>query len=179
MLKSGKGGLSIPRFVIIYIVMMFIFFNLAQLELIEKYLDINGVYSKWVVVLLSNTIKVFGIKSKYYPAAHGTVINLPNISLNVKFGCNGLEATIMYVFAILAFPATWFHKLKGIFIGFVVIQILNIFRLLGIIFVAIHYKDYFDYFHVYFAQSVMISVSLALFIIYIRRCTLCGEENPQ
>ncbi|MEO5355682.1 MAG: archaeosortase/exosortase family protein [Nitrospirae bacterium YQR-1] len=156
---------------------MFVFFNLVQLNYFENYLDINGVYSKAIVVLLSNVVKLFGIHTTYYPVERGTVINLSNISLNVKFGCNGLEATIMYVFAILSFPSTWVYKIKGIAVGFVVIQILNIFRLLGIIFVAIRYKEYFDYFHVYFAQSIMIAVSLALFIIYIRRCTLCGEEK--
>ncbi|MCG6551192.1 MAG: archaeosortase/exosortase family protein [Candidatus Magnetominusculus sp. LBB02] len=165
--KEKKSVLA--RFIIVYIVLMFVFFNLANLNFFERLLDIKGGYSKAIVILLSKILKIFGISSSYYRLDDGTVINLPTISLNVKFGCNGLEAVIMYVFAVVSFPAAWLNKLKAIAAGFVVIQILNIIRLLALVFVSIHYKGLFFYFHTYFSQSVMIVVSLAMFVIYVRR----------
>ncbi|MBF0457571.1 MAG: archaeosortase/exosortase family protein [Nitrospirae bacterium] len=175
MTTDKKNKKILARFIIIYIVLMFIFFNLAALDFFEHHLDVNGVYSKSIVVFLTEVLNIFGINTTYEQLEYGTVINLPTMSLNIKFGCNGLEAVIMYVFAVVAFPAAWTNKLKAIAAGFIVIQILNIIRLLAIVFVAIHYKDWFDYFHTYFSQSIMIVVSLAMFIIYVNR--YAGEEK--
>lgn len=177
MTTDKKKKIILARFIVIYIVLMFIFFNLTDLNFFERYLDINGVYSKSIVVFLSEVLRIFGIHPTDYQVKNGTVINLPGMALSVKFGCNGLEAVIMYVFAVVAFPAAWMNKIKAIAAGFVIIQILNIIRLLAIVFVAIHYKNWFDYFHVYFSQSIMIVVSLAMFVIYTRRYT--GEEKSE
>lgn len=170
-----KKKIVLARFVVTYLVLMFVFFNLVNLHFFERHLDIKGVYSEAIVVLLSKVLSMFGVNTTYYRLDDGTVINLPTISLNVKFGCNGLEAVIMYVFAVVSFPAAWSNKLWAIAAGFAVIQVLNIIRLLALVFVSLHYMEMFHYFHTYFSQSVMIVVSLALFVIYLRR--YAGEKS--
>jgi exosortase/archaeosortase family protein len=92
---------------------------------------------------------------------------LPSIALDVKFGCNGLEAVMIYGVAVIAFPAQWKYKLMGIGGGFVLLQIINILRITALAYSAIHFKTLFEYIHIYIAQGMMIAVSLGVFFIYL------------
>ncbi len=93
---------------------------------------------------------------------------LPNLALDVKFGCNGLEAVIIYSIAVLAYPAAWTKKLIGIVAGFFVIQTANFLRMIFLVYSGIHFKRLFDYIHIYIAQGIMIALALATFFIYLK-----------
>ena len=85
----------------------------------------------------------------------GQLITIAGISLYVKFGCNGLEAVLIYAGAILSFPATWKKKLLGIIAGFIVIQIVNIIRIVALAYSCIYFKNLFEYIHIYIAEGIM------------------------
>ena len=58
----------------------------------------------------------------------GTVIRSPRFALDVRNGCNGVEAVMVLAAAMLAFPATFRSRLAGLLAGSVAIQILNLVR---------------------------------------------------
>jgi len=80
-------SLSIVRFVVTYVVLMGVFFLLIGLKPVQEVLDINGGYSNAIVLLTAKILGLIGVTSTY----SGSLINLPSISLDVEFGCNGLE----------------------------------------------------------------------------------------
>ena len=155
--------MSVTRFALTYLVLMGAFFILIGFEPIKKIIDLNGIYTHAVVAITTKVLNITGIQC----SSQGSIISLPSISLDVKFGCNGLEAVMIYAVAVMAFPATWRNKLFGVFAGFVVIQIVNILRIAALAYAGIHFKGIFEYIHVYVAQGVMIAVSLAIFFIYL------------
>jgi exosortase/archaeosortase family protein len=161
--KSGNS-VSIKRFALTYLVLMGAFFFIIGYTPLQKIIDVNGAYTKGVVLV---TAKILGILS--IPCVvHNSVLQLPAISLDVKFGCNGLEAVMIYSVAIAAFPSTWKKRFLGILAGFVVLQIINVFRIAGLAYAGIHFRGLFEYIHIYVAQGLMIAVSLGLFFIYLR-----------
>lgn len=161
--KKNSGNVSIKRFALVYLALMGAFFFIIGYIPLQKILDVNGVYTKGVVLV---TAKILGILS--IPCSvHNSVLQMPAISLDVKFGCNGLEAVMIYSVAVIAFPATWKKRLAGILAGFVVLQIVNIFRIAGLAYAGIHFRSLFEYIHIYIAQGLMIAVSLGLFFIYL------------
>jgi len=101
-------------------------------------------------------------------------ITLHNIVLNVEFGCNGLEAVMIYAVAVLTFPASWRQKLIGILFGFLIIQVLNLIRVIGLAYAGVYHREFFDIIHLYVAQGIMIAVALLAFIIYL---TYIGNER--
>src|SRR5450756_2496495 len=46
-------------------------------------------------------------------------------AVSIEAGCNGVEATIVLVAAILAFPAPWKNKIIGLIAGIIAVQGLN------------------------------------------------------
>ena len=172
-LKPAKPQLSIRRFTLTYVILMGAFFLLIGLKSIQNIIDLNGLYSKGVVILTSKILEILGIPSSY----QDSVIKLPSIALDVKFGCNGLEAVMVYTVAVIAFPAPWKMKLIGIAGGFVAIQVFNILRIASLAYSAIRFRSFFEYIHIYVAQGLMIAVSLGIFFVYLNYATSSQRTN--
>ena len=172
--KDKSSPVSIVRFIVTYVVLMGLFFLLLGLTPVRNVIDVNGAYSNAIVVITAKILGLFGITSTY----HGSLINLPSISLDVAFGCNGLEAVIIYCVAILTFPATWRNRTLGIVLGFLVIQVLNLIRIVALAYAGVYHRELFDIVHLYVAQGVMIAVALGTFVLYLTYISH-GDEKPQ
>ena len=171
--QKRKDGISVWRFAVTYLALMGSFFLLIGLKPVQNVIDLNGLYTKGVVILTSKILEVLTIPSTY----QGSVIKLPSIALDVRFGCNGLEAVMIYSVAVIAFPASRKDKLMGILGGFLVIQVINILRISSLAYSAIHFKDLFEYIHIYIAQGMMIAVSLGVFFIYLNYAKASQKAN--
>jgi len=173
--EQSKSNIStIWRFLIIYLVLMGIFWFLIGYRPVQNIFDINGRYTDFIIYV---TVKLLGLAG--IPCTtHGTIINLPSISVDVVFGCNGLEAVLIYSIAVLAFPSKWKHKIVGIVFGFIMIQFINIIRILVVIYVADNFYRIFEIVHVYLAQGLMIAVSLGVFLLYLR-FIIYGQPKEQ
>jgi exosortase H (IPTLxxWG-CTERM-specific) len=171
--QKRKDGISVWRFAVTYLALMGSFFLLIGLKPVQNVIDLNGLYTKGVVILTSKILEVLTIPSTY----QGSVIKLPSIALDVRFGCNGLEAVMIYSVAVIGFPASWKDKLMGILGGFLVIQVINILRISSLAYSAIHFKDLFEYIHIYIAQGMMIAVSLGVFFIYLNYAKASQKAN--
>ena len=152
------------RFILSYIVIMGIVLFLLGYEPFKRIIDINGIYTRMIVYLTSQVLKPFHIVK----TSHDSIIYLNKIALNVQFGCNGLEAFLIYTVGILAFPATYRKKIMGIVLGFLILQLLNIFRIALLAITATYYYSIFDVVHLYIAQGVMIAAALFIFLLWIK-----------
>ncbi|RJR22758.1 MAG: hypothetical protein C4582_06075 [Desulfobacteraceae bacterium] len=161
--RTEKSRISVWRFVTIYVVLMGAFLLVISLKPVKDVLDINGLYTEMVVFLSGMVLKPFGIVEEI----GGSLIHLKGLSLDVKFGCNGLEAFLIYTVAILAFPARLIKKFAGIIVGFFILQIINIVRIAGLGLSGIYFKEYFHYIHIYVAQGIMIVLALVIFFLWL------------
>ena len=91
-----------------------------------------------------------------------------NFAISIERGCNGVEAVIILVSAMLAFPASWKHKLAGIGIGFVAIQLLNLVRIISLFYLGQWNRVWFDWFHLYLWQALIVLDALVVFLLWLR-----------
>lgn len=155
--------ISVRRFLITYLILMAGFFFIIGFTPIQRIVDVNGLYTRAVVLITAKILSALHISA----SCEGSIIHLPAISLDVKFGCNGLEAVMIYSVAVLAFPAPRQRKLLGIIAGFLIIQVINIFRIVGLAYAGVHFQDIFHYIHIYVAQGIMIAIALGTFFLYL------------
>ena len=159
-LLRKKGVL---RFVVTYVILMGAFFLVTTLQPVKNIIDLNGLYTKSIVFISGKIINILGIPARF----SGTLIMLPSISLDVQFGCNGLEAVMIYSVAVLAYPAEWKKKLLGILAGFFILQIVNLLRIVFLVYSSMHFRRLFEFIHIYIAQGIMIALSLGIFFLYL------------
>lgn len=104
-------------------------------------------------------------------ASEGVVIyslNNPSNAVQIAAGCNGVEAVIILFAAIFAFPSKFLHKLYGFILGFFGIQILNVIRIISLYYLLQWDKTWFDWFHLYLWQALIILDALLIWLLWLR-----------
>jgi len=113
----------------------------------------------WLVGLFDSDVVAYG---KILQTASGS------FAVSIERGCNGIEAVIILVAAMLAFPASWKHRLAGIGAGFLAIQALNLVRIISLFYLGQWNRLWFDWFHLYLWQALIILDALVVFLLWLR-----------
>ena len=83
--------------------------------------------------------------------------------------CTGIFEIIIFVAAVLAFPTTWRKKLTGFALGIPAIYVFNVVRIALLMLVGRHYRDSFDFMHLYFWQATMIAMITSVWLFWIAK----------
>lgn len=115
--------------------------------------------SSWLIQLFDSGV-----------TASGDVIRdvVSGYAIQIAPGCNGVEAMIILLAAIMAFPAPFFYKLKGLFWGFLAIQALNMVRIISLFYLLQWDMNWFEFFHLYLWQALIILDALVVWLIWLR-----------
>jgi exosortase H (IPTLxxWG-CTERM-specific) len=91
-----------------------------------------------------------------------------SFAVSIEAGCNGLEATLVLVSAIVAFPAPWRHRLRGILAGVVAVQALNVVRVASLFYLGQWNRDVFEWAHLYAWQALIMLDVLIVWVVWVR-----------
>lgn len=147
------------KFFIFYILNMVILFLIFTYQ---TTIDLQLLYTSIINPITTFFINIIGIEATYI----GIDIFLPTSILKVLFGCNGLEAILIFVAGVVAFKAQLRYKLKYLLQGVLLISAINIFRLVLLAYVIEIHNDYFNLMHDYVTQHMMVFLAILLFLIF-------------
>ena len=99
----------------------------------------------------------------------GTALRSARFGVNIRNGCNGVEAMVILLAAIVAFPATWRAKAIGLALGAVVIQLVNLVRVVALFLTGAYLPRFFDAAHTVVWQSLVILVAVLVWIVWAQR----------
>lgn len=89
-------------------------------------------------------------------------------AVSIEAGCNGIEAAIVLIAAMLSFPAPWKHRVIGILAGLLAVQLLNIVRVISLFYLGQWNMDVFNWAHLYLWQALIMLDVLIVWLIWIR-----------
>ena len=99
----------------------------------------------------------------------GTIIRSPRFAVNIRNGCNGVEAMLIFLAAVLAFPASWRSRLLGLALGILVIQIVNLVRVVALFLTGAYLPRFFDASHTVVWQTLVILTGVLLWVFWASR----------
>ena len=99
----------------------------------------------------------------------GTVIRGARFAVNVRNGCNGLETLLIFGAAVLAFPARWRARLLGLAAGAVLIQLVNLVRVVALYLTGAYVPRLFDASHTVVWQTLVILFGVLLWVVWAHR----------
>nr|WP_316641552.1 exosortase H [uncultured Roseateles sp.] len=109
----------------------------------------------------------------------GRVIQHPDgFAISISNGCSGLEAVILLAAAILAFPASWAARLRGLLLGTVAIMALNLLRVISLYYIGQYSRAWFDWAHLYAWDILIMLDGLIVFLLWIRQLPAPGRHAP-
>jgi exosortase family protein XrtM len=101
--------------------------------------------------------------------AKGTIIASACFAVNIQNGCNGLETVLFLLAAVLAFPASASRKAVAAIAGIVLIQAVNLIRVVTLYLIGCHRPQWFASFHLAIWQTIVFATAVLFFAGWSRR----------
>lgn len=108
----------------------------------------------------------------------GTIVRNEQFAVNIRNGCNGVETMVIFLAAVLAFPATWKSRGIGLALGIVAIQGINLVRVVALFLTGSYFRDFFDTSHTVVWQTVVILFGVLLWILWANRYATPVKPEP-
>ena len=148
------------RFLGIFGVSLVLFYILYYSSFYDQYL--KDTLLNIQASLASGILNVFGYGSK----VSGDQIYTNDFNIRIAGGCDGVEATALFILAIVAFPVNWRSKMVGIAAGVVTLFIVNLIRIVGLFVVGTHYYSSFEFFHLHGGVVLFTIFSVLIWILW-------------
>jgi len=171
---ATRGGMS--RFLFIFVALLAVSFGA----------ELTPWAQVWIVTPWTDAVaRIAGTLMRTFDASIATSGNIiattrSTFAVAIEAGCNGVEATLVLVAAMLAFPATWRHRLAGIAIGVAAVQLLNIVRVISLFYLGQWNADVFEWAHLYVWQALIMLDVLIVWVIWVKlagaRRTFAGGD---
>ena len=132
---------------------------LLSLELIKHYF-----YNPVTTLIASQAawiLKAAGLKVY----ASGITISGEGFSVRILANCNAIFEIMLFLSAVIAFPALLKEKVVGGVVGVIFIYSLNLLRVVLLFLVGVYSPQFFEGTHIYVAQSIFI-VTVAIFWLF-------------
>jgi exosortase H (IPTLxxWG-CTERM-specific) len=103
-------------------------------------------------------------------AAKGIVLysRTTGFAVSIEAGCNGIEAMLVLVAGMLAYPASLRQRAVGIAVGAVAIQSLNLLRVVSLFYLGQWNREWFDWAHLYAWQALIMLDAVIVWLLWIR-----------
>ncbi len=102
----------------------------------------------------------------YSVSVANEVISGAGATVKIAGGCDGLEATALFLAAILVFPLPFKFKWPGLLAGFIVLSLLNVFRIAGLYLTQKYYPEAFDFMHIQGGLYLYSIITILLMLIW-------------
>lgn len=98
-----------------------------------------------------------------------------NLVLYIADACNGLELMVLYIGFIICMPSKFWRKILYIILGILFIDLINILRCSGLIYLREYFHAYFDFAHHYLFKAIVYGATFIMWMVYSRKISLKNE----
>ncbi len=155
------------RFVTLFLIVLLSLFTLEMLEPIHNAVIVP--FTNMLAWLSAALIMPFDDTVIFYDKVLQNSVT--GFAVSIESGCNGVEASIVLIAAVIAFPSPWRYKVPAIALGFIAVQTLNIGRIISLFYVGQWNLDIFSWVHLYLWPVLIMFDVLIVFILYLRFLT--------
>jgi len=152
-----------------FLLLITAFFSVLTYEPILRYVDVGrglAQLSAWVSWVF---LKGLGAVMGFPVRISGTNLGSGEYVVDVSPACSAAVPMMIYMSAVLAFPASRRAKLLGVLIGFGVIYTVNLVRVISLFLIGLFASQYFHDTHVYVAQALVVCIAVATWLFWAGR----------
>ena len=152
------------RFFALFLAMQALLFGLELTPWVQQYLVVP-----WTDMIAGISASLVTLFDPNVVAAGKVLRSTGNgFAVSIEAGCNGVEATIVLIAAVLAFPASWRSKMIGLAAGIFAVQGLNIVRVISLFYLGQWDADVFEWAHLYVWQALIMLDVLIVWLVWVR-----------
>lgn len=152
------------RFFLIFVVVLATLFGVEMLNAVQV-----AVVHPWTALLARWSTAIL-TPFDADVMSHGRVLQSRSsgFGISIESGCNGVEAALILIAAMIAFPAPWKLKLTGIAVGLAAVQAANLLRVVSLYYLGQWNLAVFEFAHLYLWQALIMLDVLVVWLLWIR-----------
>jgi exosortase H (IPTLxxWG-CTERM-specific) len=150
-------------FVAKFLALVIVLYVVISLEPVDR--TFIASFTHGLTLASAGLLRLFGVNVQ----VAGTTMRDAAFAVDVKNGCNGIEALILLVSAILAFGGPWKARIWGVIGGALFIEVINLIRIATLFEIGKTHPALFEQFHLVIWQSVIILLSVVFFVLWSSR----------
>ena len=152
------------RFFLIFIAVLAVLFRIDMLDEVQRV-----AIEPWTSLLATASAALMTPLDSDV-AHHGRILmsKATGFAVSIEAGCNGVEAAIILIAGMIAFPSSWKHKLAGIAIGIAAVQVVNLLRIISLYYLGKWNMTVFEFAHLYLWQALIMLDVLVVWMLWIR-----------
>lgn len=97
----------------------------------------------------------------------GRYLSFQGFSVEIIEECTGIFEMLIFLAALISYPASWRSKLIGFLLGIPTLYAFNVIRIAVLAIVGAHYYKLFDFMHLYFWQATLILMITTVWVLWI------------
>jgi len=162
--KLDLAARTAGRFLIVFVSVVL----MASFIQVLPWVDANWVapYLRALAKVCGSIIVVFGGAATVV----GDVISSPvnGVSIRIDNGCSGIEAAILLIAAMVAFPSSLRLKAIGVSFGVSAILVVNGVRIISLFYLLQYSREWFDWAHLFLWDALIIIDGMLAFYVWAR-----------
>lgn len=131
-----------------------------------------GLMGGWMQVFAGWTARSTGIVLNlmgFGASVDGTILRTSDFAANIVTECTAVGPLIVFLGAIVAYPATLRAKTIGAILGIVVLMGVNLGRIVSLFWIGTSYPQYLDLAHLLVWQTAIIVLAIVLWLFWAER----------
>ncbi len=154
---------AIIRFIVVFVILVTSIGLLVQTSWFDQ--SVMRSYTSFIAWLAGVSLQAMGVDV----TVHGTTIVHPKFAVDIRQGCDGLEATLLLVCATLAYPfSSISRRALTLLSGYGLIFALNLVRVVTLFVLGLRGAfRAFDFVHTYIAQFALVTAVMLLWLFWI------------
>ena len=127
--------------------------------------SISEFAERWTALASYVFLKIIGVKVQI----HGTILSSSDFTVRIIDECTAVGPILLMSGAILAYPTSGIRKLQGIVAGTLLLAILNLFRIVNLVWIDIHYPDFMEVAHLVIWQGIIVLTAIIYWFLWAER----------
>ena len=150
-------------FLVRFFVLLLVFYAIILIPAVDKH--VITPFTEGLTAVSASILNAMGENVR----RSGTLILGGNFAVDILNGCNGIEAMLFLVAAMIAFEAPIKARLLGLLVACVTVQLLNLIRIVSLFLLGRYRREWFEAFHLAIWQSVIFGAAVLMFILWTAR----------
>ncbi|MEA2165064.1 MAG: hypothetical protein QOK37_3191 [Thermoanaerobaculia bacterium] len=148
------------KFLIVFAVLLISFYALITIGWVDTHVVLP--FTGALAQVSGAVLNLFGEGVK----VGGTIISGAKFAVDIRGGCNGLEAVVFVCAAMLAFHAPMKKRIIGAAAAAITLEALNVIRIVTLYLLGVYHRKVFEMFHLAVWQTLMFGAAVLLFLIW-------------
>jgi exosortase H (IPTLxxWG-CTERM-specific) len=150
--------LFVVSFLVILVIgaILYPYFSISMAEELRGFMAVTATVCGGILDIFSDDIN---FSDRY--------LTFKGFSVEIIEECTGIFEMLIFLAALLSYPATWRSKLIGVLLGLPALYLFNVTRIVFLTVVGVYYRNLFEFMHLYFWQATLILMITTVWVLWI------------